>query len=149
MLVELTRIWFVKYQFKSLNFLNFAAQCSLKYFHVCCHHFKATKDNCGKSCRVKSFQEQLNDSIGNINLADSSSVKQHICVKLSVRAGSEVSGHHEAVVPRMSGTAGDNQTFRDIEVETQPGLSGQRRDSCLSREMPADPRWDHKDIGGG
>ena len=98
----------------------FVAQSSLKYFHVCCHHFKATKDNCGKLLSKKFSRANLfvND-IGNINLADSNTAKQHVCVKLCVRVGSEVSGDHEAVR--------DNQTFMDIEAENELGLSGRRR----------------------
>ena len=60
------------------------------------------------------------NNIGNINLADNRTAKQHVCVKLCVRAGSEVAGDHEAVR--------DDTTFMDIKAETELGLSGQRRD---------------------
>ena len=60
----------------------------------------------------------VND-IGNINLADSKTAKQHVCVKLCVRVGSEVPGDQEAFR--------DNQTFMDIEAENELRLSGQRR----------------------
>ena len=104
----------------------FVAQSSLKYFHVCCHHFKATKDNCGKLLSKKFSRANLfvND-IGNINLADRRRKNQAVCVKLRVRAGSEVAGDHEAVR--------DDTTFMDIKAETELGLSGQRRDIVTVR----------------
>ena len=119
-----------------------AAQCSLKYFRVCCHHFKATtKDNCGNLLSKKFSRANLfvnnNNNIGNINLADTSSAKQHICVKLRVRVGSEVSGHQERLgrpshVRDSQGRPATTKLSGTSRWRPSRGLSGQRRDSCLS-----------------
>ena len=55
-------------------------------------------------------------------MADSKTAKQRVCVKLCVRARSEVPCDQE--------TVRDRETFRDIQAETELlGLSGQRRDT--------------------
>ena len=84
----------------------------------------------------------VND-IGNINLADRRRKNQAVCVKLCVRAGSEVAGDHEAVR--------DDTTFMDIKAETELGLSGQRRDivRVVCQEMLLTLAGDHRDIDGG
>ena len=102
--------------------------CLLSSFH------SYTKDNCGNLWSKKFSRANLFVyNIGNINLADSDQAKQHVCVKLRVMAGSEVSpwspGRREAVR--------DNRTFRDV-----PG--GDR--SMAGSIWSGDPGWPSLEI---